>query len=271
MYSTQALINLVAQVEHIAEQAAAVIMPYFTPAVDVQAKSDGSPVTLADQAADTFICQALRQLTPEIPIVSEEMTVPLSNDARLQSDYLWLVDPLDGTRQFIRGDDGFSVNIALIYRHQPILGVVYAPVTAVGYAAIVGGGAWRWCGRERQVIHVSPVYRPIRVLVGFFSHQLNSKTQALLALLPNYRLVELGSSLKICRIAEGLADIYPRFGATSEWDTAAAQVILTEAGGALRAVHTDLPLVYNSRLDLENPAFYAVGQPDYPWPSMCHL
>lgn len=257
-----ALLNAV---EQIAVHAGEAIMPYFSSNVRFDAKADGSPVTQADKAADALIQQALAQLTPDIVILSEEMEQQLPSSGRLQLRRLWLVDPLDGTRQFIRGDAGFSVNIALIVNHQPVLGVVYSPVDGIGYSAVSGQGAWRWQHGQRQSIQVMPIAHPMRVLTGFSATRRGEKTRTFLAHLPDYQLTELGSSLKICRIAEGLADVYPRFGLTSEWDTAAAQVVLAEAGGLLCGLDGQA-LSYNARDTLENPPFIAVGDPCYPWP-----
>ncbi|MCH9742408.1 MAG: 3'(2'),5'-bisphosphate nucleotidase CysQ [Proteobacteria bacterium] len=257
---------LLTELQRIAEQAGNIIMTYFSQQVAFDAKGDGSPVTLADKAADAFITQALHRMTPTIPVVSEEMVHPVSTVTRRAWSCLWLVDPLDGTRQFIRGDQGFSVNIALIEAHAPVIGVVYSPVEQIGYAAVRGKGAWRWDAQGQKCpIHVAPVAQPIRVLTGFSSSPRGEKTRCFLNALPAYQLFELGSSLKICRVAEGAADVYPRFGLTSEWDTAAAQVVLTEAGGVLMGVD-GLPLTYNARDTLENPPFVAVGQVSYPWP-----
>lgn len=259
------LLSLLPAVERIAQQAGEVILPYFSASVSFDAKADGSPVTQADKAADSLIQQALRELTPDIAILSEEMEQPLATEQRLSLARLWLVDPLDGTRQFIRGDAGFSVNIALIVNHQPILGVVYSPVEAVGYSAVFGQGAWRWQGEQRSAIQVSEIAQPMRVLTGFSATRRGEKTRAFLNELPSYELIELGSSLKMCRIAEGLADVYPRFGLTSEWDTAAAQVVLMEAGGLVCGLDGQA-LTYNARDTLENPPFIAVGDAEYPWP-----
>lgn len=259
------LLSLLPSVERIAQQAGEVILPYFSASVSFDAKADGSPVTQADKAADKLIQQALRELTPDIAILSEEMEQPLVTEQRLSLARLWLVDPLDGTRQFIRGDAGFSVNIALIVNHQPILGVVYSPVEAIGYSGIAGEGAWRWQGKQRNVIQVSAIAAPMRVVTGFSATRRGEKTRAFLSALPLYELIELGSLLKMCRIAEGLADAYPRFGLTSEWDTAAAQVVLSEAGGLVCGLDGQA-LTYNARDTLENPHFIAVGDPSFDWP-----
>jgi 3'(2'), 5'-bisphosphate nucleotidase len=255
---------LVRQVQLIAQGAGEVILPYFSQSVAFDNKDDGSPVTLADKAADAFICAGLKNLMPDTPILSEEILVPVSLEERLSWHRLWLVDPLDGTSQFIRGDAGFSVNIALIEDNSPALGVVYSPVERVGYAAVRGLGSWRWDDNGSYPIQVVPVQHPVRVITGFSATKRGIMTQTFLASLPNYQLIELGSAIKICKVAEGSADVYPRFGLTSEWDTAAAQIVLEEAGGSL--INLDgLPLRYNERPILENPPFIVVGQQDYPW------
>jgi len=257
--------ELLNAVEMIAQTAGEKILPYFSQSVAYDAKADGSPVTLADKLADDYIRQSLQALTPSIAILSEEMDQPMLNADRLALSCLWLVDPLDGTRQFIRGDAGFSVNIALVDNHQPILGVVYSPVEGKGYSSITAQGSWCWQAGERKSIRVSALSHPLRVLTGFSSTPRGAKTRAFLAALPDYQLTELGSSLKICRIAEGFADVYPRFGLTSEWDTAAAQLILSEAGGLLCDLDGQA-LRYNTKDSLENPPFIAIGDMTYPWP-----
>jgi len=257
--------QLVKHIQALAQGAGEVILPYFSQSVDYDSKADGSPVTLADKAADAFIAAGLRHLTPDIPILSEETLVPVSLQERLSWSRLWLVDPLDGTRQFIRGDAGFSVNIALVEDHVPVLGVVYSPMDRVGYAAVRGLGAWRWDDQGSHVIQVVPVHHPIRVMTGFSATRRGIMTQTFLANIPDYQLIELGSAIKVCKVAEGSADVYPRFGLTSEWDTAASQLVLEEAGGALVGLD-GMPLRYNERPILENPPFIAIGQSDYPWP-----
>jgi 3'(2'), 5'-bisphosphate nucleotidase len=256
--------SLVQQVKSLAQAAGEVILPYFSQSVAFDCKADGSPVTLADKAADEFICAGLQRLTPDTPILSEETLIPVSQQERLSWQRLWLVDPLDGTRQFIRGDTGFSVNIALVENHIPVLGVVYSPVDRVGYAAVRGVGAWRWDDDGQYPINVSAVQQSVRVITGFSASKRGVMTQTFLANLPKHTLIELGSAIKICKVAEGSADVYPRFGLTSEWDTAAAQIILEEAGGALINLE-GFALRYNERDILENPPFIAVGQLDYPW------
>jgi 3'(2'), 5'-bisphosphate nucleotidase len=257
--------QLVAHIQILAQGAGEVILPYFSQSVAFDSKADGSPVTLADKAADAFIAAGLQRLTPDIPILSEESVIPVSLVERLSWQRLWLVDPLDGTRQFIRGDAGFSVNIALVENHVPVLGVVYSPVERVGYAAVRGLGAWRWDDAGGQYpIQVVPVQRPVRVITGFSATKRGIMTQTFLDNLPEYQLIELGSAIKICKVAEGSVDVYPRFGLTSEWDTAAAQIVLEEAGGALVGLDGQ-SLRYNERPILENPPFIAIGQIDFAW------
>jgi 3'(2'), 5'-bisphosphate nucleotidase len=238
------------------------ILPHFSSSVNHEFKADGSPVTLADKAADNMIRQALAQLTPSIPILSEETADQVDNQQRLSWSRLWLVDPLDGTRQFIRGDTGFSINIALVEHHRPVLGVVYSPVDQLGYWAVSGEGAWRWQGDGvDEAIHVQAMQQPVRVITGYSNHQpRGKKMQAFLASLPSYTLLHMGSAIKICKIAEGSVDVYPRFGLTSEWDTAAGQVIVEQAGGALLDEQGQ-PLTYNQRLSINNPPFIVWGQP----------
>jgi len=255
---------MVIKIQRLAQEAGEVILPYFSQSVAFDNKDDGSPVTLADKAADAFICAGLKDLVPDIPILSEETLVPVSLSERLSWSRLWLVDPLDGTRQFIRGDTGFSVNIALVENHVPVMGVVYSPVDRVGYAAVRGMGAWRWDDHGSYPIQVVPVQNPVRVITGFSATKRGVMTQTFLANLPEYKLFELGSAIKVCKVADGSADVYPRFGLTSEWDTAASQIVLEEAGGALIGLD-GLPLRYNERTILENPPFIAIGQKDYPW------
>lgn len=259
--------ELLRAVERLAVQAGEVILPHFAARVRYVSKADGSPVTLADEAADVCIRQALSRLTPAVPVLTEETADAIAHSDRLGWQRLWLVDPLDGTRQFIRGDVGFSVNIALVEAGVPVLGVVYAPAMGIGYGAWRGGGAWCWQSgnEERQRLSTVTAADPLRVLTGFSATRRGVMTQTFLAALGNHQLQELGSAIKICRVAEGSADVYPRFGMTSEWDTAAAQLVLEEAGGALVDVEGQ-PLTYNQRDILTNPPFIAVGDSNYPWP-----
>lgn len=230
---------------------------------DVEHKEDRTPLTEADMAAHEGIVRGLQALTPEIPILSEESSeIPYSE--RAQWRRYWLVDPLDGTREFIKRNGEFTVNIALIDDGAPIMGVVFAPVLDTFYYGIRGEGAWkqrRGGGTER--IHVQPLGDgPVRV-AGSRSHA-NERLMAYLDRLGDHDLRPMGSSLKSCLVAEGEADLYPRIGPTSEWDTAAAQAVVEAAGG--HVTDTDLePLRYNQKESLLNPDFLVFGDDSRDW------
>jgi 3'(2'), 5'-bisphosphate nucleotidase len=226
-------------------------------------KPDDSPLTEADLRSQRLIEAALRSLTPGLPVLSEEATrVPFAERA-LWRRY-WLVDPLDGTREFLARNGEFTVNIALVEGHTPVLGVVHVPVSDLSYEGVPGEGAWRRSdGSTAQPIRVAvPARAPVRV-VGSRAHRGDS-LQGFLARLGPHQLLAVGSARKFCLIAEGAADVYPRLGATSEWDTAAGQAVVTAAGGAV--VQLDgRPLRYNTREELLNPYFIAYGDARRDW------
>jgi len=238
----------------------------------VQQKADHTPVTEADLAAHRLIEASLTHLTPDIPVLSEESTA-IDHQQRLRWQRYWLVDPLDGTKEFIKGNGEFTVNIALIEGGRPVLGVVHVPVSGATYSGCHRLGAFKRLanGRE-QAIHSRPLnrYRPLDVVVSR-SHadpRLAACLAPLKAVAP-LSLTGVGSSLKLCLIAEGMADLHLRLGPTSEWDTAAAQIVL-EAGGGLV---TDLwlqPLRYNRGESLLNPDFFACGDRHFPWADYLH-
>ncbi|MEM1411149.1 MAG: 3'(2'),5'-bisphosphate nucleotidase CysQ, partial [Pseudomonadota bacterium] len=176
----------------------------------------------------------------------------------------WLIDPLDGTKEFVNRNGEFTVNIALIDEHQPVLGVVHVPVLAQTYAGLVGTGAWRQDGDEKPVpITTLRPPREVPVVVGSRSHA-NPRLEACLACVGPTELMSMGSSLKFCRVAEGVADLYPRLGPTSEWDTAAAQAVVEAAGG--RVLELDgAALSYNRKKDILNPWFIVIGDPEANW------
>jgi 3'(2'), 5'-bisphosphate nucleotidase len=229
-----------------------------------RSKPDDSPLTEADLRSHRLIAAALGALTPDIPLLSEEAArAPYAERSRWRQ--YWLVDPLDGTREFLSRNGEFTVNIALIETHAPALGVVHVPVTDTTYAGVASAGAWRYtgAGAGRQVLHVAArSAEPVRV-VGSRSHRGDS-LERFLARLGPHEMQPVGSSLKFCLIAEGAADVYPRLGPTSEWDTAAAHAVLTAAGGAV--VQLDgRPLEYNTRDELRNPFFVAYGDTQRDW------
>lgn len=243
-----------------------------TESLNIQQKADNSPVTEADIAASEFICQQLQQCYPDIPVLSEENVETISEEVRLAWDRYWLVDPLDGTKEFIRGSNEFTVNIALIEDGQTMLGVVHAPCLGITWGGdIINGIAMRRDNHEEISIFGSMPESPLRILVSR-SHgnaEQDQFVQAMSALTP-INATPMGSSLKLCKIADGSADLHVRFGPTSEWDTAAAQAILEAAGG--RIVDFDFkPLSYNKASSLLNPHFIAVGDTSVNWKSSLPL
>ena len=229
----------------------------------VRAKADASPVTAADLAAHRCIVDGLARLTPEIPVLSEESahTVPL--EQRRSWRRFWLVDPLDGTREFLKRNGEFTVNIALIEDGVPVFGVIQSPVSGAVWHGVPGQGAFRRDGDgERRIATRSPATAPLRVAASR-SH-LDPRTAALLQRIGEHDAIGLGSSLKFCLLAEGGMDAYPRMGPTSEWDTAAGQAILEAAGGCVLDLR-GRPFRYNQRDTLLNGDFIALGDPALPW------
>lgn len=251
------------RVIEIAEQAGAAIMQVYASGFDIEQKADDSPVTTADLAAHRLIVQGLSQLTPDIPVLSEE-SAQVSWETRRQWQRYWLVDPLDGTREFIKRNGEFSVNIALIEEGVSVFGVVQAPVTGLVWHAERGATAYRREGQQQDAISTRvPPAVPLRVAASR-SHR-SERTQTLLARMGEIELIAQGSSLKFCRIAEGTLDVYPRLGPTSEWDTAAGQCVLEAAGGVLLAADSGQPFQYNQRPRLLNGDFVALGDATLPW------
>ncbi len=244
----------------IAKAAGEAIMDIYTAdtAIAIEYKADESPLTRADRAANRIICDELEKLPLKYPIVSEEnKAVPY--ELRRQYDYFWMVDPLDGTKEFIKRNGEFTVNIALIHQQSSVLGVVYAPVTDELYLAAKGMGAWLESGNQKEQINAQAfsMSDPSLNVVCSRSH-LNPPTEAFVGQLVDPVLVAKGSSLKFLIIARGQAHLYPRLAPTMEWDTAAAQIILEEAGGQVLRHDDQQPLVYN-KADLLNPHFVAAG------------
>jgi len=218
-------------------------------------KSDHSPLTRADLAANDILCQGLRRLTPDIAVVSEE-----DNSSTRQEDpgTFWLIDPLDGTKEFLAFNGDFTVNIALIVGGKPYFGVVYAPVLHAMYWGGLRFGAFRQTNALIEPIRVASP-RPsgsVQRIIASRSH-LNQQTSSLISRFPKVEIVQAGSSLKFCRVAEGAADIYPRLGPTCEWDTAAGQAVLEGAGGFVFDA-AGFPLSYG-KADVLNPHFIAAS------------
>lgn len=251
------------EVRSIARSAGDAILEVYGESFSVELKEDRSPLTEADRKSHEIIKRGLTALDPAVPILSEES--PAAEVAgRRNWHRFWLVDPLDGTKEFIKRNGEFTVNIALIDGHEAVLGVVFAPAIGVEYSAVAGQGAFRSGGDGvLQAIAVRREAPATLRVVGSRSHP-NPELAAYLARLEPHELKPMGSSLKICLVADGTADIYPRLGPTSEWDTAAAQAILHAAGGSMIDLKGQ-PLRYNSREHLLNPHFLAFGDDRRDW------
>jgi 3'(2'), 5'-bisphosphate nucleotidase len=247
----------------LAEDAGRAILEVYSTDFEVQSKVDESPLTQADLASHHCIVAGLAQLTPDLPIISEESGLPDFEERRLWNCY-WLIDPLDGTKEFVNRNGEFTVNIALIENNRPVLGVVHVPVQNKTYVGCEGIGAdLRDGDNPPQPVRVAAKSRdPIRV-VGSRSHR-GASLDAFLAAVGEHDMVPMGSSLKFCVVAEGGADLYPRLGPTSEWDTAAAQAVVEQAGGSVVTLDGK-PMQYNAKSDILNPYFFVIGASDRDW------
>lgn len=258
------LISAVIEIARLAGQA--VMAVYRADDFEVMLKSDQSPLTQADLAAHHCIVEGLGRLPEQYPVVSEE---DAASHIGQHGDRYWLIDPLDGTKEFVARSDEFTINIALIDHGQSVLGVVFAPALDLLYCGAVnegtvGEGAVRIHGEHVTRLQLdAPLSRPSPCRVVASKNHLNQETRTFIEQLGEVVLIQAGSSLKICRVAEGAADIYPRLGPTSEWDTAAAHAVLVATGGVL--VDMDLhPLRYGKtdnagRAEILNPSFIAAG------------
>jgi len=242
------------------------ILEIYAQPFEVHDKSDGSPVTVADQAAHEFICAELAKLTPNCPVLSEESSDAVKQ-ARLEWQEFWLVDPLDGTKEFIHKNGEFTVNIALIRNRQPVLGVVTTPARGIAHFAAEGFGAFKREQDDTRPIRCRALDLSNPVLVASRSHAgeaVDKYRAAMEKKLGEITTMSMGSALKICLVAEGSADIYPRLGYTSEWDTAASHCVLNEAGGRLINLEGE-ELPYNKPESLLNSWFLALGDPAHDW------
>jgi 3'(2'), 5'-bisphosphate nucleotidase len=254
--------ELIEPIVALATEAGQAILEVYATDFDVQEKSDESPLTQADLASHNCIVAGLKQLTPDIPIISEEDGLPTFEERRQWQRY-WLIDPLDGTKEFVNRNGEFTVNIALIDSHRPVFGVVYVPVQDKTYLGCEGHGAeLRESGSVTPIRVADASSTPVRI-VGSRSHR-GSSLDTFLERLGETDMVPMGSSLKFCVIAEGRADIYPRLGPTSEWDTAAAQAVVEQAGGKVLELD-GRPLSYNAKEDILNPWFVVIGAADHDW------
>ena len=254
--------NLLLRVCNIAIKAGEEILKYYTEDIHVTHKDDSSPLTKADLASNKIIMNALQQLDRTIPILSEESLVEWKE--RKNWTKYWLVDPLDGTKEFIKQNGEFTVNIALIENNKPILGVIFTPVKFDLYFAQKNYGSYK-INSSSILINLQEATKifvanqsSIKRIIGSRSHSNQTFDSWVNQNFPNSEIVQAGSSLKFCLIAEGAADIYPRFGPTSEWDIAAGHIIVNEAGGRVNTFE-NIEINYNKKEDLLNPQFYAIG------------
>jgi 3'(2'), 5'-bisphosphate nucleotidase len=245
----------------IAERAGKVILAYYVEAekIEVRAKDDASPVTEADEAAEEFILTALETLTPDIPVVAEE-AMAAGKVPDVSNNLFWLVDPLDGTREFLSRNGEFTVNIALIQDGQPVAGVVHAPALAMTWVG-AGPGSSSFSQTDQPPMPIEARRRPEDGVVVVASRR-HGDMKELDRYLADYDVeeqLEAGSSIKFCLVASGKADLYPRFGRTMEWDTAAGHAVLVAAGGDVIRADDGEPLTYG-KPGFENPFFVARGK-----------
>jgi 3'(2'), 5'-bisphosphate nucleotidase len=247
--------TLLPEVLKIADAASKEVLSIYNTDFKVNYKADQSPITAADLASHHVIVDGLRELTPDVPVLSEE-GASLPWEERKQWSRFWLIDPIDGTKDFTQRTGEFTVNIALIEDGEAVLGVVTAPVLDEAYWGAKGEGAYK---RDKTgKVHKIKVSNPEdAVLVVAIKNHLNDDTKAFIEQFESRELVQAGSSLKFCRIAEGQAHIYPRLGPTCEWDTGAAHAVLSAAGGKVDTLDGK-PLVYGKE-DVLNPFFVASG------------
>lgn len=246
------------KLNQIAKDAGAAIMKIYSQPFEVEQKDDNSPLTMADRESNKIILEGLQKYYPDIPYISEE-TKQLSYEDRKDWEYFWLIDPLDGTKEFIKKNDEFTVNVALIHNGVPELGVVYLPVKDILYYAIKGHGSFKLeQNNAPQKIKARKLQdKKELVIMGSRSHGNQELQDFVNQKKKEYKSVEFipaGSSLKFTMIAEGKADIYPRLGPTMEWDTGAAHAIVLESGKKVYKYGTDEQLTYNKE-DLLNPWF----------------
>jgi 3'(2'), 5'-bisphosphate nucleotidase len=243
----------------IVKEAGKAILEVYGTNFDVQCKEDHSPLTLADQRSHRIIVDALRSRYPQIPVLSEEgKEVPF--ETRKGWDRFWLVDPLDGTKEFVKRNGEFTINVAMIEGNAPIVGIIYIPVQERLFMADVREGCWEVANGSRKLLRVAEGIPkgPVRI-VRSRSHPAPGLEQ-LLSLMPDHEIVNRGSALKFCAVASGEADFYPRFGPTWEWDTAAGQAIVTAAGGIMLKL-SGKPFVYNKENLLNGPFLVSSSLP----------
>jgi len=255
--------ELTIKISNIAKEASSKILEIYESDFAIEHKDDKSPLTAADMASHETICSKLAELTPDIPVLSEESAdLPFTTRQKWQT--YWLVDPLDGTREFIKRNGEFTVNIALIDHHEPVIGVVHVPVTDVTYFASKGNDAHKQTNKGLPQKIQTRKTNPERLTVAGSRSHGSERQQKFFEKLGDIEIFAIGSSLKFCLVAEGVVDIYPRFGPTSEWDTAAAQCIVEAAGGLVTDENLN-PLRYNTKESLLNPNFLVIADISFDW------
>ena len=255
------------EILNISVDAGEVILNYYNENVDVIYKDDESPLTKADLASHKIITDSIKKITPDIPILSEEEFI----DWKIRKKWkkYWLIDPLDGTKEFIKKNDEFTVNIALIENNRPILGVIYTPALNELFYSIKNFGSYKILTKkklntlkEAKRISINKKKSNKIKIVGSRSHSNPILDKWINKNFNEFDILQKGSSLKFCLIAEGSADIYPRFGPTSEWDIAAGHIILEEAGGKLKSIDNK-EILYNEKENILNPEFFAYSNIDF--------
>ena len=255
------------EILNISVDAGEVILNYYNENVDVIYKDDESPLTKADLASHKVITDSIKKITPDIPILSEEEFI----DWKIRKKWkkYWLIDPLDGTKEFIKKNDEFTVNIALIENNRPILGVIYTPALNELFYSIKNFGSYKILTKkklntlkEAKRISINKKKSNKIKIVGSRSHSNPILDKWVNKNFNEFDILQKGSSLKFCLIAEGSADIYPRFGPTSEWDIAAGHIILEEAGGKLKSIDNK-EILYNEKENILNPEFFAYSNIDF--------
>lgn len=230
----------------------------------VEYKADKSPITAADLASHNCICQGLHHLTPTLPIISEESN-PIFFEKHQSWEKYWLIDPLDGTKEFLEKNGEFTINIALIEQYKPILGVIFVPSRNICYFARKGMGAYKQAGRSLPTAIHSKTWKEEQAITAVVSRRHGmEELKKFLTQFSSLNLLYCGSALKFCWVAEGLVDIYPRFSPTFEWDIAAGQCILNEAGGQV-IDNTGQELQYNRSSSLQTPDFLAIADKQNFW------
>jgi 3'(2'), 5'-bisphosphate nucleotidase len=248
---------LIGEIRAAALRAGAAILEVYAQDFAIERKSDASPVTQADHLAEAIIVETLQRITPGVAIVAEELA-EAGGLPETAPERFWLVDPLDGTKEFIARNGEFTVNVALVENRRPVLGVVHAPALDVTYWAAAGGAFRRQGSSAATPIAARPVPKEGAVCLCSRSHADEAQLTAYLATLPKAQRVVSGSSIKFCLLAAGEADLYPRFGPTMEWDTAAGQAVLEAAGGRV-TMRDGAPFLYG-KPGFRNPDFIARGR-----------